>query len=325
MLKVFSKAATLAVSACAAFALCMSLTGCGSSETYTPETKAPQISSPAIGEDGKLRVGVNTSNSPLAGTSNGKIIGIDVDIAAAIADELGLSVEIVDTGNDPSGALTEGSVDVVLGIDESDVEKGYWKSSKYIPTGVVLFALESSSDTAPNATDTPKIAAQVSSKSAWAITNTYGEEALISASDLATAFGDLESGEAEYVASDAIIGLYAASRANIDVKIVALIGTESGYCAVVPESNTELQQALGDAIDKLIQNGVIGVIEKKWLGQTIDLSDVQKIETKKTTSNNLEEDEEGEDQEGEGGDQDATAGSSSSSSSSSSASANTAA
>ncbi len=324
-MKAFSKAAVLAASACTAVALCVTLTGCGSQETYTPELGAPQISSPAIAEDGKLRVGVNTSNSPLAGTSNGKVIGIDVDIAAALADELGLELEIVDSGTDPSGALTDGEVDMVLGVDESDVEKDYWKSEKYLPTGVVLFALESSSDTAPNATDTPKIAVQVSSKSAWAITNTYGEESLVSASDLASAFEDLKNGEADYVASDAIIGLYAASRQNLDVKIVALIGSESGYCAVIPASNTELQEAIETALTKLIDNGMIDVIEKKWLGQTINLTDVQKIETKKAASNNAPqtEGEEGSDTEGQDAEgsssQSATASSSSSSSSASTA------
>ena len=67
------------------------LAGCTGSGTYQPELKSAEVAPPVIGEEGTLRVGVNTENPPLAGMGSGKIIGIDVDIAAALADELGLT------------------------------------------------------------------------------------------------------------------------------------------------------------------------------------------------------------------------------------------
>ena len=88
-----------------------------------------------------LRVGVNTENPPLAGMGSGKIIGIDVDIAAALADELGLKLSVVDVGSDPAGALANGTVDVVLGIDDSASDGDFWRSASYLPTGIALFAL----------------------------------------------------------------------------------------------------------------------------------------------------------------------------------------
>ena len=80
---------------CAAAAcLAMVLAGCSSQQSYTPPEKSATVSSPAIGKSGTLRVGVNAGSPPLAGSpsSSSKIVGIDVDVAAALADQLGLKL-----------------------------------------------------------------------------------------------------------------------------------------------------------------------------------------------------------------------------------------
>ena len=317
-MKWLSKAARATIAACMAIATCGFAAGCSSDEEYVPELGTPKLSSPAIGEGGVLRVGVNTNNSPLAGKSGDRIIGIDVDIAAALADDLGLSLEIIDVGNNAADAIDDDEVDVVLGIDSSTKEDGYWVSSQYLPTGVVLFEQAGNNQPAPTADSDVTIAAQVSSKSAWAVTNTFGEEALDSASDLSAAFADLGSGKVDYVASDAIIGMYAASRQGVDVEIAALLDTASGYCAMCSNDNTELQEALGGAIDALVANGVVDVIEDKWLGQPVNLNGVPKIAANTSKSTNVEEPEEGE--EGEDGEADDAADGETSSGSSSAAS-----
>ena len=83
------------------------LAGCTGSGTYQPELKPAEVAPPVIGEEGTLRVGVNTENPPLAGMGSGKIIGIDVDIAAALADELGLATTYL---RDESGTYHEARV-----------------------------------------------------------------------------------------------------------------------------------------------------------------------------------------------------------------------
>lgn len=266
-MKLFRMMAACIVSAAMAFAL----TGCQSSGNE-PELGEPQLQPPVIGEAGTLRVGVNTSKSPLAGMGNDRIIGIDVDIAAAIADELGLKLAIEDVGTSPDKALEEGTVDIVMGIDSSDSNAGFWLSEEYLPTGVAVFALESSSSEAPAKDDGSKIAAQVSSKSAWAVTNAFGDSALVSADDLSSAISQLSSGQVDYLASDAVIGMYAANRAGTPVQIVALINSASGYCIGAASTDTDLQAAIRDTLSTLLSNGTIGVIEQKWLGSQLDLS-----------------------------------------------------
>lgn len=266
-----------------AAALCFAMFGCASND-YKPELKSATVTSPTIGENGVLRVGVNTAKSPLAGMGNDKIIGIDVDIAAAIADELGLTLSIVDVGTTPANAIEQDKVDIVLGIDSSDSYDDVWLSEEYLPTGVALFALQDSAADVPKAGDDVKIAAQTSSKSAWAITNLYGDSALSSTQDLASAFDELDSGNADFLASDAIIGMYAANRHGVDVKIAALLQSPSGYCVGVAKKNTDLQKAISDSLTKLMTNGTINVIEEKWLGDPLDLQDVPNVGDTKSSS-----------------------------------------
>ncbi len=263
----------LLMAAALTVAASLPLTGCSSGGGYTPELKSPTVSSPAIGQDGTLRVGVNTDQSPLAGRGNDKIIGIDVDIAAALADEMGLKLSIVDVGSDPVKALQEGTVDIVMGIDGTDSQTDYWTSDEYLPTAIALFAASSTAPVPTKATS-PKIGAQSSSKSAWAVNNEFGAESMRSATNLGDAFNQLSNNTVNYVASDAVIGLYAAHRQGTDASIVALMSKSSGYCIAVKKTNTELQKAVNDALSTLLSNGTIEVIEKKWLGVALDLEDV---------------------------------------------------
>ncbi|MEC4272558.1 transporter substrate-binding domain-containing protein [Adlercreutzia sp. R25] len=248
----------------------LGLAGCSGSGAYQPELKSAEVAPPVIGEEGTLRVGVNTENPPLAGMGSGKIIGIDVDIAAAVADELGLKLSIVDVGSDPAAAIANGDVDIVMGIDDSSSEGDFWRSASYLPTGIAVFALSPDAGI-PAADSGATFAAQVSSKSAWAVSNVFGENSLTPTDSLKEAFEALQAGSVQYVAADAVIGLYAAHGQGLDASIVAMLMTPNGYCMGASNENVDLQTAAGDVLARLVGDGTIGVIERKWLGTTVVL------------------------------------------------------
>ena len=282
--KGFSVLCTLA-GVCVAIFLTLTLSGCSFVlESDAPELSEAKLTTPTISENGVLKVGVNTSQSPLAGMGASKIIGIDVDIAAALADSLGLKLKIVDTGSTPAKALSNGEVDVVFGIDKSDAPSGVKLTDEYIPTAVAYFKKSGASPTSLTGETAPKIGAQGSSKSAWTATNAFGNDAVISSTDLAGAFQQLSSGAVEYVAADAVIGMYAANKANVDVEIVALAGETSGYCVAISEKNTALVSDITTALTKLVDDGTIATIESKWLGEEVDLTGVSKVEKGGSTS-----------------------------------------
>ena len=283
---------SLAAIACMA-ALLVCATACTTQEEYTPEEGSATIASPTIGEDGVLRVGVDTSNAPLAGesSSSGEVVGIDVDIAAALADQFGLKVEIVDVGSDAATALEEGTVDIVMGIESSNTSETYWLSDSYLDTAVALFNLADGSTDLPTNDSSLTIAAQVSSKSAWAVANEYDEGVISTTSNLEDALTALESGEVQYVAADAVIGTYAAYSSDLDVQMVALLEDTSGYSIAVLDSNDELKQQVSNALATLSDSGVIDVIESKWLGEAPDLSAVPQSDGSTTSEDSSESEE----------------------------------
>ena len=304
------RASVLAVLACA-LCLALGLAGCsGQSEEYTPALKDATVSSPVIGEDGTLRVGVTGEESaPFTLSSNGEVVGLDVDMAAAIADQMGLKLQIVNVESDGETAIANGEIDILMS-QVSDGTSSLWLSDPYIPTAIALFAGPDATE-APARDSAPLIAAQGSSTSAWAVSTAYGDSSLVSSGDLMSAFSSVEEGQAQYVAADAVIGTYAALYQNVDMHPIALFEQPGGYCIGVSAENADLQQAVTDALSAITSGGISNVISTKWLGTALDLSSLPVIESAATRPSDSEapqdEGTEGSDADAEGTEGDAGA------------------
>ena len=256
--------------------------GCATSEPYQPKTLTPVIDAPIIAESGTLRVGVEGDSAPFTLTSSeGEMVGLDVEMAAAISKELGLKLSLVDVQGDPEGALQNGEVDVVMGMTSADASKSMWVSEPYTQTAIALFAA-SADQSVPTRDESPSIAAQTSSTSAWAVQQAFGDEALVPNKDLMSALSSLETNSANFVAADAVIGTYAALRENVSVVPIALLENPNGYAVATLASNDELQQALTNALSAVTGGGIASVINSKWLGETADLLALPVVEVSAT-------------------------------------------
>lgn len=250
---------------------------------YTPEKLQPTVSTPTIGKEGVLRVGVDASNAPYSTQVSGKLAGIDVDMAAALAAQMGLSLELVDVGSDAEGALKAGTVDVVMSMDSSDSSSSYWLSDPYLQTCVALFS-KGQASSVPSASSSVSIEAQAASMSAWEVSNQFGDEALKTVPDLKTAFSDLNDGKVDYVAADAVIGVYITHTTHSDVHITALMQKVSGRSIGVLSSNDELKKAVSDALDAINSGGIGSIIEAKWLGSALSLDQYSQTATAQRAS-----------------------------------------
>ena len=302
------RASILVVTLVMALSMAVALCGC-TSNNYTPQAKEQTISNSALKSSGTLRVGVNASNAPYAAESSGSIVGIDVDIAAALADELGLKLELVDVGSSVDTAFTKDNVDIVMGVAKSN--SAYWMSDSYMSSAVALFSLTQNA-TAPTQSGSFSVAAQSSSMSAWEVTDHYGESCLRNSADLQGAFESLQTGSVNYVAADSTIGAYVV-HSSVEAYPVALLQDPSSYCIAAPTTNVELQKAVSEALSTLKNGGVISVIQKKWLGDQADISALKVIQSTKSESD-------GEDAASTNASDSSSTGSSSSSSSSNSSS-----
>ncbi len=282
----------LMVSLVVALGLALPLVGCSSNE-YTPEAKDQTVSDSALNTAGTLRVGVNASNAPYAAESSGSIVGIDVDIAAALADEMGLKLELVDVGTSASTAFEKENVDIIMGVDEAN--SVYWMSDSYMMSGVALFAA-SESETAPTASGSFTVAAQSASMSAWEVSEHYGDACLENQTDLQSAFSALQTGSVNYVAADSTIGEYVTHSSAIEAYPIALLQDPVSYSVAVDSTNTALQEAVAEALSSLDTGGVISVIEKKWLGDqvsVVSLSVIAATETSDSDSDGSDENDSG--------------------------------
>lgn len=274
------RASVLVATLVVALSMAVALVGC-SSDTYTPQTKDQAVSNSALKSSGTLRVGVNASNAPYAAESSGSIVGIDVDIAAAIADEMGLKLELVDVGSSVDSAFTKDNVDIVMGVSKSS--SAYWTSDSYMSSAVALFSLTQNA-TAPTSSGAFSVAAQSSSMSAWEVSDHYGESCLRNTTDLQSAFESLQTGSVNYVAADSTIGEYVVHSSTVQAYPVALLQDPSSYSVAATTTNTALQQAVSEALSSLKSGGIINVIQKKWLGDQADISSLKVIKSTKSDS-----------------------------------------
>ena len=251
------------------------LSGCSFNKAYTPEPGEQMVNNDLLHTPGTLRVGVDASNAPYAAESQGAIVGIDVDVAAALADALGLKLELVDVGSSASQAFESEDVDIVMGVSPS--VKDCWVSKPYFSSAIVLFAGEEGADV-PKDGDVYAVAAQASSMSAFEVGSRLGEDKLDATADIQAVFEHLENGTANYIATDSTIGSYVAHSNGVTIYPVALLADETNYCIAAPTTAAGLQDAVADALSKLSDGGVLSVIAQKWLGTQIAFDTLTVIE-----------------------------------------------
>lgn len=244
------------------------LAGC-QTETEVQSNLTPQLESGTTITDGTLTVGVNASNSPYAGVnSNNETVGFDVDVAAAIADELGMKLQIVDVSSNGRSALTNGQVDVSMGMTKSGNADTVTYTPAYINDGASLFCLESNRPASVSDLDAgSKILVQGETTAAYTVQAALGADAVQATSTMQEAFDALESGQQKYLVADAVIGSYFA-RNYSDVVRVDFLSADSvtPMYAVTLTANSEVSAAVSNALNTIMQNGVLRVIEAKWLG-----------------------------------------------------------
>jgi len=259
----------------------------------------PAVTTPTIATPGVLRIGVDSSHGPFAGIVDGKVVGIDRDIAAAVAERLGLRLELIDIANqDPTQMLAEGTVDIVMGVKKSnEVSPQNGLIGPYIVDGPAIFVINQSGVPQPLDPATlngQTIVTKADTRAAWQAQQAYGSENVIelelAPNEIAPIFNQLKSGEVTYAAVDAVSGSHIAAVNYDDIVCAAFLADKDGvypegvYMAVRPD-NTELANKVTQALQGMRDGGELTVIVSKWLGpvSTSVLTGKQAIESHTVT------------------------------------------
>jgi polar amino acid transport system substrate-binding protein len=245
------------------------------------QTAAPQpkVTPPAIKEAGTLRAGVDLAYPPFGGTDNGQQAGLDLDVAAALAEKLGLKLVVVPvTASSAATELANGSVDVVMSVPFSaEALSNVSLAGSYASDAPGFFiATEGTAAVEPTMTmatlppPPAMVGAQKGSEAYWKLLYELGPEAVQPYASLREAIEALAKGDVPVVAGDALVGAYIAR----DFPTVHFAGQMAPATllgvAVAPE-NAKLGDAKREALDGLAVDGVLDAIRGKWVGSLAKL------------------------------------------------------
>jgi polar amino acid transport system substrate-binding protein len=251
--------------------LSLGLVGCfGPSKGGGISLPSAAVTPPDIAEAGVLRVGVDSSRAPFAGLSDGKIVGIDVDIAAALAENMGLTLVVIDVKDqDINALLADGAIDVAMGI-QGDAASSFNETQigPYLIDGPAVFTVGLSGESQsfdPAQLNGMTVVAQEESLAAWQVGKDYGDGNLRTYPSLNGAFDELVAGSASYAAADAIVGSFLAIQYD-GIRCEGMLADSQGVCLGVATSKQGLATKLTDALRALRDGGNLQVIIAKWLG-----------------------------------------------------------
>lgn len=229
-------------------------------------------------EEGKLIMATNAQFPPYEMVADGEgyegtgFEGIDVEIAWAIAEKLGLELQIDDMEFDSSLlAVQNNAADVVLaGLSYSEDRDEVLDFSDKYATGVQVVIVKSGSDvTMDNLGDGKLIGTQRGTTGYQYASDTpenggYGEDAVIGYDNGATAIQALINGQVDAVIIDqAPAEEYVA--ANEGLEILPGNWVEEDYCVAVDEGNTALLDAVQTALSELQADGTVDAIIAKYI------------------------------------------------------------
>ena len=269
-------------------ALCMvfALAACGeaaSDPTDAPESEAPASEAPASeapaseapeGDgtfttivEGKLTMSTNAQFPPYEMTTDdGGFEGIDVEIATAIAEKLGLELDILDMDFDSALlAVQQGKSDIVMaGVTVNEDRQLVMDFTDSYATGVQVIIVKEGSDVTIDNMGEGLIGTQRGTTGNIYCTDDYGEEHVVAYDDGFTAVQALMNGQVDCVVIDnAPAQEFVKNNAGLTI-----LDTEyavEDYAIGLNKGNTALLDAINGALAELISDGTVQSIVDKYI------------------------------------------------------------
>jgi ABC-type amino acid transport substrate-binding protein len=226
-----------------------------------------------IRQDGVWRVGMDPSFPPfenLDGTTQ-KPVGLDVDLANAIAGRMGVRAEIVGVGFDELvDAVTAHRVDSAISalpvLEHRTREVSF--SAPYVEAGILLVAPQENAITKPANLAGRRLAAEWGSAGdaqARALKRELGGNlTLVLRESPDLALQAVLAGEADAAAVDAVsLALFDAGKG--DLIVIGEPLQSDPYVIAVPVNAPKLLGAINEALAVLEADGTLAAIKARWL------------------------------------------------------------
>ncbi len=218
-------------------------------------------------EEGKLTMGTNAEFPPYEYVEGGEIVGIDAEIAAAVAEKLGLELVIEDMKFDSLLTAVENSqVDVVFaGLTVSEERKEAVDFTDTYATGKqVIIVPENSKIASVDDLEGKTIGVQAGTTGEIYCSDDFGTDLVKPYDSGALAVAALVSKQIDCVVIDNEPAK-AFVKANAGLKILETEYVAEDYAAAVRKGNTELQEEINNAMKELKEDGTIDAIIAKYI------------------------------------------------------------
>lgn len=280
-----------ALSLMTAAALVLSLAACGStassaasSEAASPEAASSDAASSEAAsseaasetetaelstvEPGKLIMSTNAAFPPYEMTTDsGEFEGIDVETAQAIADKLGLELQIDDMDFDAALlAVQQGKSDMVMaGVTVTDERQNVMDFTDSYATGIQSIIVKEDSDIASvDDLAGKKIGTQRGTTGYLYCSDDFGDENVVAYDNGLTAVQMLNNGQVDCVVIDNAPAKEFVA-ANPGLKLLDTAYVEENYAIGVGKGNTELKDAINTALEELKADGTLQAIVDKYI------------------------------------------------------------
>lgn len=268
------------IAAVLAAVMCLCLfAACGGNTDAPNNNTAPNTDAGATGgaeqtlntlEAGKLIMSTNAEFPPYEMTDDdGNYIGIDIEIAKAIAQKLGLELEILDVDFDAALlAVQEGKSDIVMaGVTVNEDRKLVMDFTESYATGVQVVIVKEDSDVTMDNLGEKMIGAQRGTTGYIYASDSpenggYGEDHVTAYDNGATAVQALLAGKVDCVIIDSAPAAEYV-KANAGLTILEGEWVTENYAIGCDKGNTALVEAINEALTELIADGTVqGIVDK---------------------------------------------------------------
>ena len=257
----------------------LALTACGgSASTASSAASSVAASSEAAStsaaaelttvEAGKLTMATNAAFPPYEMTTDaGAFEGIDIDTAQAIADKLGLELQIDDMDFDAALlSVQQGKADIAMaGVTVTDERKNVMDFSDSYATGIESIIVPEGSDIAsPDDLAGKKIGTQRGTTGYIYCSDDFGEDAVVAYDNGLTAVQALNNGQVDAVVIDNAPAKEFVA-ANPGLVLLDTSYAEEDYAIGMAKGNTALEDAVNAALEELKADGTLQSIVDKYI------------------------------------------------------------
>ena len=261
------------------FAGMMGLVGCGgsgSAATTAAATTAAADAGLGLVTDGKLTVGTSPDFPPFENLENDQYVGLDIDLAQALADKLGLELEMKTLQFDAIVPAVAAGGQVDLGISgitiDPEREEQVDFSDSYYVDDLSVVAMKANADiTADTFADALNQAGVTIAVQSGTTAESYAQENFPNATtqpygNATDAFAAMQAGQANAVITNKAVGAKMVSESYTDAQVIKEIATGEEYGVAVSKDNSALLDAVNDALAAITDDGTLDSIVNKYFG-----------------------------------------------------------